>query len=194
MLYIGGDDLPPIARISKKMILNEGMQIIRNEGIENLNVRNISSRLNCSTQPIMYHYKNMDKLKEELYSIVDNYHSEYLMKINKNKNALLEIGLQYIKFASEESNLFKFLFQSNKFANYNFKDLMNSNESDLEFIFGTIQKEANITKAQAKELFGNIFISAHGMASLIANNSMIYDEIYCTKILESAFMGSLKNK
>lgn len=183
--------MPPVPKISKEMILNSGIEIIRNEGIENLNVRNIAKRLNCSTQPIMYHYKNMDLLKEELYSLVDNYHSEFLMKENDQINPLLNIGLQYIKFASEESNLFKFLFQSDKFSNFDFKDLINNNENGLEFIFEAIQKETKITKQQSKNLFEILFITAHGLASLLANNSIKYDKNYCEKILQDVFSGVL---
>ncbi len=183
--------MPPIPKISKKMILEKGMLIIQSEGIENLNVRNIANKLNCSTQPIMYYYKNMDILKEELYNRADEYHSNYLMMIEQNKNPLLGIGLRYIKFAVEERNLFKFLFQSDKFSKFNFKDLINNNEKELDAIFEVIQKVANLTRAQSKNLFENIFISAHGIASLIANNSIIYDELYCTKILENSFEGIL---
>ena len=60
--------MPPIPKISKEMILESSIDIIRKDGIENLNVRNIANKLSCSTQPIMYHYKNMDMLKEELYT------------------------------------------------------------------------------------------------------------------------------
>lgn len=103
--------MPPIPKISKDMILESGFEIIKNDGIDNLNVRNIASKLNCSTQPIMYHYKNMNLLKEELNDKVDNYHSEFLMKENINNNPLLNIGLQYIKFANQEKNLFNFYFK-----------------------------------------------------------------------------------
>lgn len=72
--------MPPIPKISKDMIIDNSLKIIKTEGIESLNVRNIANKLNCSTQPIMYHYKNMDILKDELYKKVDQYHSEYLMK------------------------------------------------------------------------------------------------------------------
>lgn len=183
--------MPPIPKISKSMILESGLKIIRDEGIDNLNVRNIAKKLNCSTQPIMYHYKNMNLLKEELYDLVDNYHSEFLMKENSNNNSFLNIGLQYIKFAVEEKNLFTFIFQSDKFSNFNFKDLINNNENGLEFIFETIQKEAKITKEQSKNLFELLFITVHGLASLFANNSMKYDENYCVKILQDTFDGAL---
>ena len=178
--------MPPIPKISKDMILESGLEIIRSDGIESLNVRNIANRLKCSTQPIMYHYKNMDMLKEELYKMVDTYHSEYLMKKGKD-NPLLSIGLQYIQFAKEEKNLFKFLFQSDKFSNFSFEDLLNNNENGLQSIFSIIQKETNLTNNQIKDMFTSLFITAHGIASLLANNSMNYNEKECIKILENAF-------
>lgn len=183
--------MPPLTKISKEMILNSGIEIIRNDGIASLNARNIAKKLNCSTQPIMYHYKNMNLLKEDLYIIADNYHSEFIMEENDKNNPLLNIGLQYIKFAVYEKNLFKFIFQSDKFSNFNFEDLINNNENGLEVIFETIQKEIEITKEQSRNLFELLFITAHGLASLFANNSMKYDENYCVKILEDIFKGTL---
>ena len=178
--------MPPIPKISKEMILESSIEIIRKDGIESLNVRNIANKLSCSTQPIMYHYKNMDMLKEELYTMVDKYHSEFLMKEN-NFSPLLSIGLQYIKFANEEKNLFKFLFQSNKFSNFNFKDLIDNNENGLQSIFDIVQKETNLSGNQIKEVFTILFITAHGIASLLANNSMTYNEKECIKILKKVF-------
>jgi len=178
--------MPPIPKISKQMILESSIEIIRKDGIENLNVRNIANKLSCSTQPIMYHYKNMGILKEELYTMVNEYHSEFLMK-ESNINPLLNIGLQYIKFANEEKNLFKFLFQSNKFSNFNFEDLIDDNESNLQSIFDIVQKETKLSGNQIKEKFTILFIIAHGIASLLANNSMTYNEKECMKILEQVF-------
>ena len=44
---------------------------------------------------------------------------------------------------------------------------------------------------QAKEMFLTFFCVAHGMASLLANNSMEYDEGQCKKMLENVFFGSV---
>ena len=118
--------------------------------------------------------------------MVDQYHSEFLMNEN-NINPLLNIGLQYIKFANEEKNLFKFLFQSNKFSNFNFKDLIYNNESDLQSIFDIVQKETNLSGNQIKEMLTILFITAHGIASLLANNSMTYNEKECIKLLKKVF-------
>ncbi len=176
--------MPPIPKITKQMILDTSLEIVRKDGIDKLNVRNIANNLKCSTQPIMYHYKNMDILKEELYSIIDKYHSAFLMK-QSNIDPLLNIGLQYIKFANEEKNYFKFLFQSDKFSNFNIKDLVN--DSNLTDIINVIKKEVNLNEEQIKDMFINLFITAHGIASLLANNSMIYNEKECIRLLENIF-------
>ena len=176
--------MPPVPKITKQMILDTSLEIVRKDGIDKLNVRNIANNLKCSTQPIMYHYKNMDILKEELYSIIDKYHSEYLMK-DSNEDPLLSIGLQYIKFANEEKNYFKFLFQSDKFSNFNIRDLVN--DTNLTDIFTVIREEVNLSEEQIKDMFINLFFTAHGIASLLANNSMTYNEKECIRLLENAF-------
>ena len=83
------------------------------KGAENINARTVSERLNCSTQPVMYHFATIEELKRAVYEKADLYHSEYLMNIeNFQKCAILGIGINYIRFAIEESHLFRFLFQS----------------------------------------------------------------------------------
>lgn len=180
--------MPPISKITKEMIIDSGKEIIRAEGIEHLNVRKIALKLDCSTQPIMYHYTTVDKLKSEIYTAVDEYHSEYLMNIDYEKiNPMLEIGLRYVLFAVEEKNLFRFLFQSDKFSNIDFIQLLEEYDVGLSAIYEILQKETGMSKEQCKEIFANLFITAHGMASLLANNAMKYDEEYCINILENAF-------
>ena len=186
--------MPPAPKIKKEMIINAGKEVIQSDGIENLNVRKIALKLNCSTQPIMYHYKTVAELKSAIYSEIDQYHSAYIMNIeNGSLNPMLSIGLRYIMFAYEEKNYFKFLFQSNKFSNMNFNGLFDDDNDELSMIYNILAQEAHITKMQSKELFENLFIMVHGLASLLANNAMKYDEKYCIKILENTFHSLIKN-
>ncbi len=183
--------MPPINKITKEMIVNAGKEIIKLEGVDRLNVRKIASKLNCSTQPIMYHYKTVNELKSDIYIAVDEYHSKYITEIaDCNKiNPMLGIGLRYIMFAVKEKNYFKFLFQTDKFSNLNFNELIEKDSEELSAIYEILQHQANITKEQSKMLFANLFITVHGLASLLANNSMKYDEKYCINILENTFYG-----
>lgn len=177
--------MPPKAKITKDMVIAAGFEIVRSEGQESLNVRRIAAELECSTQPVMYHYKTVDALKADIYAAADAFHTEYIMRPNAGANPLLYIGLNYIRFAHEEKHLFRFLFQSDKFRNIGFGELLNGNES--AFLLEPLVQQAELTHEQAKTVFETLFICVHGYASLLANNSMEYNEERCAELLTNTF-------
>ena len=83
-------------------------RLIRERGHEALTARSLASALGCSTQPIMYQFPNLDELRELTYQKADVFHTEYLLAAGD----ILEMGLRYVRFAKEEPQLFRFLFQS----------------------------------------------------------------------------------
>ncbi len=180
--------MPPKVQITKEKIIEGGLALIRSEGADALNVRRIAAELQCSTQPIMYQFSSVDKLMAAIYSAADEFHSEYIMNVDfSDGDPMLSIGLKYIRFAAEEKHLFRFLFQSDKFSNGGFAELIGA--EGLSPIFEILQKEADITAEQSKEAFAALFLTVHGIASLLANNSMEYDEKYYEHVLTDVFMG-----
>ena len=179
--------MPPKAKITKDMVIAAGFDIVRNEGQESLSVRSIASKLNCSTQPVMYHYKTVDDLKTDIYTAADNFHTEYIMRSSSDANSVLSIGQNYIKFAHNEKYLFRFLFQSDKFRNVGFRELLNSEES--EFLLEPLIQQTGLALEQAKSVFETLFICVHGYASLLANNSIEYNEEHCAELLTNTFAG-----
>lgn len=184
--------MPPKAKITKEMIVEEAFKIIRKDGVEKVTARSISEGLHCSTQPVLYYYATVDDIKKETYRKADEYHSNYIMNINMENdsgNPMLAIGMNYIKFAIEERNLFHFLFQTNEFSGKSMMNLMDS-EGILP-ILGVLQKKLNVAEEEAKLVFNTLFIFVHGYASLYANNSMNYDEGTIAAALETVFQGAI---
>ena len=72
--------MPPKAKISRDMIIEAAYEIVRESGEENMNARNIAEKLGCSTQPVLYAFKTMDEIRENVYQKADEFHSEYLMQ------------------------------------------------------------------------------------------------------------------
>ena len=80
--------MPPRAKITKDMVIDAAFEIAREAGGENINARTVAKKLNCSTQPVMYHFATVDELRKAVYAKADGYHSEYLMNIESlQKNA-----------------------------------------------------------------------------------------------------------
>ena len=182
--------MPPKAKITKEMIVDTAFEIVRKEGADKVTARSISEQLNCSTQPVLYYFSTVEEIKKAVYKKADEYHTIYLMNLEMScDNPMLAIGMNYIKFAIEERNLFRFLFQSNEFSGVSMLELLETEE--LFPMFGMLQNELDISLAAAKEVFSTLFIFAHGYASLYANNAMLYNEQDVIRALDKIFEGAV---
>ena len=182
--------MPPKPKISKDMVIDAAFEIARKTGAENINARTVSKKLNCSTQPVMYHFATIEELKRAVYAKSDCYHTDYLMNIEKpQKGTMLGIGLNYIRFAIEEPHLFRFLFQSGFAVENSLLEMIDSPE--LEPVLSAMQNAIGMSFKQTKEVFLTISMFAHGYASIIANNSLEYDEELVAAHLERAYRGAI---
>ena len=184
--------MPPKVKITKKMVEDASFEVIRANGHENLNARTIAEFLGCSTQPVLYTFKTVDEIREAAYALADRYHTEFIMPEETDKNPMLALGLNYVRFGFEEKNLFRFLFQTNKFGGKDIGALMSNPEllGILEVMSGGLKVDIE----QAREMFLTFFCVAHGLASLLANNSMEYDEEQSKQILENVFFGMVASR
>lgn len=182
--------MPPKARITKEMILDTAFEIVRSEGADKITARSVSERLNCSTQPVLYYFASVEEIKAAVYEKANQYHSEWLMDMKHDYgNPMLAIGMNYTRFAVEERNLFRLLFQSNEFCGTTLPELVGSEK--LFPIFQVLQQEAGVTAEEAKEIFITLFVFVHGYASMFANNEMAYDEKLLATSLTKVFLGAI---
>lgn len=182
--------MPPKPKITKEMIVDAAFNIVQKEGADKVTARSISEQLSCSTQPVLYYFSTVEDIKKAVYKKADEYHTAYIMDQEAvHENPMLAIGMNYIKFAIEERNLFRFLFQSNGFSGAGILDLLEL--EGLLPIFTVLQNKLDMTMEETKKIFSTLFIFAHGYASLYANNTMVYEEQNVRKALENIFMGAI---
>ena len=182
--------MPPRAKITKDMVVDAAFAVARKTGAENISARTVSNELNCSTQPVMYHFETIETLKRAAYKKTDEYHTKYLMNIPETQeDVMLGIGLNYIRFATEEPNLFRFLFQSGFAAQHSLSEMINSEE--LMPVLSVMQKAMNINIEQMKEVFITLALFVHGYASILVNNFLEYDENLIATHLERVYTGAV---
>lgn len=176
--------MPPSAKITREMIIQAGLDVVRAKGAEGLNARKLAEKLGCSTQPVMYHYRTMEALRADVYAAADQLHTEALMRLG-GEHPMLSIGLNYLRFAREEPNLFRFLFQTDQFRGRSLGELL-SGEAIGQFA-GPLAEAAGISLPQAETVFRGLFAATHGLASLLANNAMVWDEEGCAALLADVY-------
>jgi AcrR family transcriptional regulator len=181
--------MPPKTKITKDMIVHAAIEVVRQSGFENVNARTVSAQLHCSTQPVMYHFATIDSLKRAAYAQTDRMHSAYMMNVPEEQDPVLAIGLNYIRFAVEEPQLFRFLFQSGYAVENSLLEMIDSEE--LVPVLSAMQEGAGLSMEKTKKVFLIIALFAHGYASIIANNGLEYDEALIAQHLEDAWNGAL---
>lgn len=179
----------PKAKITKEMVTDAAFEVTRVMGAENVNARTVSEKLGCSTQPVMYHFAKIEELKRTVYEKADAFHTERLMDIDPDKGVMLSIGLNYIRFAVREPNLFRLLFQSGFAVENSLLEMISSEE--LKPVLAVMQRAMEMSEKQTKEVFATIALFAHGYASIIANNSLEYDEKTVSADLTRAYRGAV---
>lgn len=180
--------MPPKAKITKEMIVEEAFQIARTQGADKITARSIAQRLQCSTQPVLYYFATVEEIKEAVYQRADAYHSHWPMD-SADDDGMLGIGIRYVRFAAEERNLFHLLFQPGAFSGASLNDLVSAEE--LNPIIQVLRQETGVTEDAAREIFSTLFVFVHGYASLLANNEMKLEEDRLTSSLKKVFSGAV---
>ena len=181
--------MPPKARIAKDMIIRAAIEVVRQDGYESVNARTVSARLHCSTQPVMYHFATIERLKRAAYAEADLLHSAYIMNIPPGQDPVLGIGLNYIRFAVDEPQLFRFLFQSGYAQENSLLEMIDSQA--LTPILTAMREGSGLSMKRTRQVFLTVALFAHGYASIIANNGLEYDEKLIAEHLERAWNGAV---
>ena len=181
--------MPPNTRISKDRITDAAIEVIRQSGFENINARTVAGQLHCSTQPVMYHFTTVDAMKRAVYARADRMHTEYMMDIPPGQDPVLGIGLNYIRFAAVEPQLFRFLFQSGYAEVNSLLEMIDTEE--LEPVLAAMREGSGLSPEKTREVFLTVALFAHGYASIIVNNGLEYDEKLIAEHLERAWNGAV---
>lgn len=180
--------MPKNIKISKDMILEAAFEIVRQDGIEKLSNRELANKLKCSIRPIYYQFQNVEEMQKELYLKIEKYFYKFLMDnmvddIPKYK----QIGINYIKFAKKEKKLFQTLFMSEFGLTPN--AFISKVGEDYKEIEKLIKISANLKDDDIKEFHTKMWIFCHGIATLVANNTICLTDKQIEELLSYEFQA-----
>ena len=183
-----GDMLPTTTKITKEMIINTAFEIAREKGFEKISNRELAKKMNCSIRPIYYQFKNVEELNKELYKKIERYFYEFLIdNMIKDVPLYKQIGINYIKFAIAENNLFKFLFMTE------IKDepsaFITTDEKGFEEVVKAIKISTKLSDKDIKSFHIKMWIFAHGIATLSATKSVKFTDEQIQDLLSQEFQA-----
>lgn len=180
--------MPARKKIEKENIIDTCLKITRREGIDALNARKVAKALGCSTQPLFYYYENMDEIKNEVLQEISKLFNQALLKSNYDQPVYKDIGVNYIRFAKDEPEFFKIMFQSkmNK-EMFDFIDLTGSSSQ----IFETISKQTGLSLENAKQFHLRMWLYVNGIASLVAHQTVEFNDEEIIDLLKDQYVSML---
>lgn len=177
--------MPAKKVISKEYILNAAFEIVRESGIDALNMRTLAKRCNCSTQPIYLSFKSAEELKKQTaLKVLEVFNSFIKREIKSGKYPEYKaVGMGYIRFAKEEKQLFKYLLMNDGMSKSG-KAQESFNESIM-----IIMKNYGLYHDAAAKLHLRMWIFVHGIASMFATEYIDFDWETVSAMLTDAYKG-----
>ena len=180
--------MPTTLKITKEKILDAAFSIARSYGINKVSNREIAKRLNCSIRPIYYQFKNVDELNKELYVKIEKFFYKFIMDNMVDTMPLYkQVGINYIKFAREETNLFKFLFMTR--SDLIPKEFVSKDQEDFKELVKLIKISTKLSDKDIESFHIKMWIFAHGIATLSANNTVEFNDEQISHLLSLEFQA-----
>ncbi len=177
--------MPPKIKITKTDIIKNALDLIRKNGPEALNARNVAASLGCSTQPVFSNFATMEELRA---AVTDAAYREYLGFLKKESESekypkYKSYGMAYIRFAKEEKELFKLLFMSDR------TNADTSPSEDFKEAVEMIMKTNGVTYETALLMHLEIWTCVHGIGVMIATSFLSFEWELVSDMLTDVYQG-----
>ena len=171
--------MPAKKQITKDMILEAALKILREEGFEAVNIKALARELHCSTQPVYLSFTGMDELRDALIPAAVKEFERKMKTDSKNERVHL-YEMEYIYFAKHDPKIFKFLFmRSNAFEETKRILLPMIEQAVME-----LMEQYQISHEEADLLHDHLWMHTHGIASMIATDFCDWDMEKVSRMLE----------
>lgn len=173
--------MAPKNKFTKEEMVNAALQVVRLNGIGRLTAKTMADELGTSTQPIFTAFGSMDTVRQEVYDSAIRLYDKYTTAGLKEKIPFLGVGMQYIRFAWDEPELYRFLFltrtQNNKYS------AMTAMRRLQALVRPTLMNVYRITAEEADIYFRDLWFVVHSLSTLIVTGDCPYSDREIGQIL-----------
>lgn len=153
-------------QISKEVILDAAFQILLREGYSAINITKLAKEIGCSTQPIAWHFGNMEGLRAALLEYCLAFLENRFSVNGENVSAILDgIAARYVELAFDYPNLYKYLYMSEQDGKKMGQIAQELRAENYHKITAMIEKEYGVSREAAEQYIMNVQLYVHGIAS-----------------------------
>lgn len=161
--------MPSSPKIPKETILQHALQMLIQEGYASINIKTLAKRIGCSTQPISWHFGNMENFRNALTEYALDYANRKMLCASEGMTAFSNVGTGYIDIAVDEPNLFRYLYMSGESGFYAGGFEMLTGADTNSAMVEQIARQLGVTAEKVAEFFRNTIIYTHGLACFVVS-------------------------
>ena len=102
--------MAPKNKFTREEMVEAALRVVRAKGIDGLTAKTLADELGTSTQPVFTAFGSMDAVRREVYAAAVRVYDGYTNTGLKEKIPFFGVGMQYVRFAREEPELYRLLF------------------------------------------------------------------------------------
>ncbi len=173
--------MAPKYKFTKEEMVEAALRVVRTKGIGGLTAKTMADELGTSTQPIFTSFGSMEGIKREVYAAAVRVYDGYTDAGLKAGVPFFGVGMQYIRFAREEPELYRLLFLSRE------TDLsaIKSMEHLQQLVRPTLMRIYHMTSQEADFYFRSLWLVVHSLSTLIVTGDCPYSDQEIGRILTS---------
>ena len=183
--------MAPKNKFTRDEMINVAMRVVRECGYAALTAQSIADILGTSTRPIFTSFETMENVKAEVYTETIKVYDRYTNAGLKEKIPFFGVGMQYIRFAREEPELYRFLFltrtQDQEYS------AMKSMRHLQELVRPTLINVYHITDEEADFYFRDLWFVVHSLSTLIVTGDCPYSDREIGQILTGVSISICKS-
>lgn len=164
-------------QITKEVILDTALNMLIREGYTSINIKTLAARIGCSTQPIVWHFENMQGFRKAFLAHCIAYTKDQFTVWNDSLDEMLILtATHYITIARNTPHLFRFVYADNKEECKNSEIISTLQLDNTKRIMELLHREKGLTESQAAAFLMDFEFYIHGIASYTASGFCSYDE------------------
>ncbi|MBQ8315342.1 MAG: TetR/AcrR family transcriptional regulator [Lachnospiraceae bacterium] len=158
--------MPPKPKYTREELIKAALELTRECGIDAVVARNLGNKLGVAPSTIFTHYESVEEIRQAVLEAARGIYNGYVEEGLRMTPPMKGFGVQYIRFAMEEHNLFTLLFMQKR-EGFKMVDFTIT-EGHYERIIQAAQTDFSLVREQAELLYHNMFTYAHGIAAMSA--------------------------
>jgi len=153
-------------QINREVILEAAFQMLLKEGYSAINITTLAKAIGCSTQPIAWHFGNMEGLRTALLEYSLDFLKNQFSVAGESVSDILEgIASRYIELAFDYPNLYKYFYMSDQDGAKMGQIAQNLRAENKHKIVRMLQEEYGLSSEKAEKYLLNLQVYVHGIAS-----------------------------